>query len=184
MKSIILSTSYFPPIQYIKKIQHKLIEIECFEHYTKRTIRNRTLILNHIGPQLLTVPIVGKSYSKTILKNIKIANNSWQSNHIKSIKSAYGSSPFFIYYFQEIQDILNKRHTFLLDLNYDILQFIIDAIKIKTSISYTTCYKENNERIIESKYRPYKHVFSEKFIPNLSTLDLIFNTGPQSNIYI
>ena len=184
MKSTILPTSYFPPIHYIKQLENKNIEIECFEYYKKRTIRNRACILNHDGRQLLTVPIQSKSYSKTILKNIKIANNDWQSKHLKSIKSAYGSSPFFIYYFNDIQNILNKKHTFLVDLNYDILTFIIETINIKTTVSYNLSYQENSERIINNQIKPYHHVFSEKFIPNLSILDLIFNTGPESNIYI
>ena len=184
MKSIILPTSYFPPINYIKQLENKNIAIECFEYYKKRTIRNRAWILNHNGRQLLTVPIQRKSYSKTILKNIKIANNDWQSKHLKSIKSAYGSSPFFIYYFNDIQNILNKKHIFLVDLNYDILTFIIETINIKTTISYNLSYQGNSERSINNPIKPYHHVFSEQFIPNLSILDLIFNTGPESNIYI
>tara|TARA_B110000467_G_C18052727_1_gene332004 strand:- start:6 stop:560 length:555 start_codon:yes stop_codon:yes gene_type:complete len=184
LNSTTLPTSYFPPINYITKLKNKNIEIECFEYYKKRTIRNRAWILNHYGPQLLTVPIQRKSYSKTILKNIKIANNEWQSKHIKSIKSSYGSSPFFIYYFNDVQNILNKKHTFLIDLNYDILTFIIDTINIKTTINYNLSYKDNCEIIVNNQTKPYHQVFSEKFIQNLSILDLIFNTGPESNLYI
>ena len=33
------------------------------------------------------------------IDSIKIANYNWHKKHINSIQSAYGSSPFFIHYF-------------------------------------------------------------------------------------
>jgi len=190
--SVILSTSYFPPLGYFKNFNnHNNIYIENSEYYKRHSIRNRASILGVNGTILLTVPVERKHYSKTLIKNIKIANNKWKKTHLNSIKSAYGSSPFFIYYFEDIKDIINTNHVFLIDLNNEILNYFLNEMKIRIKIKKTEKYikdypmdvldfrdrnKENN--------RIYQQVFSENFIPNLSILDLIFNAGPNAREYI
>ena len=192
MCSVILSTSYFPPLGYFKNFNnHNNIYIENSEYYKRHSIRNRASILGVNGTILLTVPVERKHYSKTLIKNIKIANNKWKKTHLNSIKSAYGSSPFFIYYFEDIKDIINTNHVFLIDLNNEILNYFLNEMKIRIKIKKTEKYikdypmdvldfrdrnKENN--------RIYQQVFSENFIPNLSILDLIFNAGPNAREYI
>ena len=192
MGSIIVPTSYFPPIKYFRNIQNNITTIECFEHYSKRSIRNRTQILHKNGLQLLTVPIIKKNYSKTLIKDIRISNQTWIKHHLNSIKSCYGSSPFFIYYFNDLAGILNKKHSFLLDLNNEILFYLLKTITITPHISYTYYYNKNIKQNKDKRNfkdevdltKPYQQVFTNDFVKNLSIIDLIFNTGPESKKYI
>ena len=71
MESVILPTAYFPPIKYFKNLQNNVAIIECFGHYQKRSIRNRTQILHNNGLQLLTVPIIKKTILKLELRILK-----------------------------------------------------------------------------------------------------------------
>ena len=194
LESAILPTSYFPPIKYFQCLNnYSPIYIEHAEHYKKHTIRNRTEILGTNGSLLLTIPIKKKHYSKTMIKNIKIADNSWKKNHINSIKSAYGSAPFFIHYFNQIEKIINNNYTFLIDLNNDILKYFIDEIRIKTKIYETSSYiKKYPKHFIDERetikinrdLKYYQQVFGSNFISNLSIIDLIFNVGPDTKKYI
>ncbi|MAQ70432.1 MAG: hypothetical protein CMD23_04995 [Flavobacteriales bacterium] len=191
-RSIILSTAYFPPIQYFQCcVKHKRIHIEHNEYYKRHSTRNRCTILGANGPLLLTVPI--HSSSKELIKNIRIAHESWRKNHINSLKSAYGSSPFFIYYFEDIKKIINKKHNFLIDLNMDILYYFSNELQLNNCIEYTEKYIRNYPEDIEdqrhvtqkiSKQKKYHQVFGENFIKNLSIIDLIFNIGPKAKEYI
>ena len=68
--------------------------MEHKEHYQRHSLRNRTYIIGANNTLLLTVPVVSKNSSKTLIENIKIATNNWKKQHINSIQSFYGSAPF------------------------------------------------------------------------------------------
>lgn len=190
--SSILSTAYFPPIQYFQSFyKDDEIYIEHNEYYKRHSTRNRCIILDSNGPLLLTVPI--HSSSKTLIKNIRISNEMWRKKHINSLKSAYGSAPFFIYYFEDIKKIIIKKHTFLIDLNIDILDFFLNELQLNKRITYTEKYiKDYPENIKDqrhvpqeiSKQKKYHQVFGVNFTKNLSIIDLIFNVGPKAKEYI
>ena len=198
--SALLSTAYFAPIQYYSKLFcHKTIYIEIFENYCKQTYRNRCNILAANGELSLTIPIK-KTGAKILTKDVKIDYDSrWVSIHLKAIESAYRSSPFYIYYIDDIVPILNKEPTFLVDLNFELQNSILDLLGFKPHIENTANFKQIPSNCIdltevihpkESKKKPdtnfhcesYYQVFGEKydFIPNLSILDLLFNMGPSA----
>ena len=194
MSPIILSTAYFPPINYFHffTTEHP-IYIECYEYYMRHSFRNRAMINGPNNNFLITVPIQGGNSSKTLVKDIRIANENWQRHHIKSIQSSYGSAPFFIYYFSDIRKLINKKHVFLMDLNNDILEYFLNEFKIEKKVKKTTLYKRSyideisNQRHkikVKRLYKKYQQVFNQKFTANLSVIDLIFNLGPNASEYI
>ena len=191
--NIILPTGYFPPINYFRYFKkNNLIYIDIYEYYKRHSYRNRTNILGANNTILLTVPIKKKT-SKQLTKDIQISQGNWKKNHIQSIKSAYGSAPYFIYYFDKIEQIINTNYKFLIDLNHDTLQYVLDELNINRKIIFTEKYITTNtidyidqrEQLNTNQQNPhYQQVFSLKFIPNLSIIDLIFNLGPNAKEYL
>lgn len=192
--STIISTAYLPPVEYFQSLKkYELIYMEHKEHYQRHSLRNRTYIVGANKTLLLTVPIVSKNSSKTLIENIKIATNNWKKKHINSIQSYYGSAPFFIHYFEDIKNIINKNHIFLIDLNYDLLTYILLQLHINKEIKKTKSYIHNysNEFIDQrnsikidmntKKYQPFGYINP---ITNLSIIDLLFNIGPNAKKYI
>ena len=125
------------------------------------------------------------------MKDVKIANQEWQKKHIMSIKSAYGSAPFFIHYFEEIKQLINSKQTYLVDLNNIITKYFIKQLEIKKTINHTNIYQklyplnymDFRDKININKHEKiYHQVFGENFLPNLSIIDLIFNLGPEAKI--
>ena len=58
MKQVLLSTTYFGPIQWYQKLYRaECVQIEQWESFQKQTYRNRCLIATTQGVQALTVPI-------------------------------------------------------------------------------------------------------------------------------
>ena len=197
---ILLSTAYFPPIEYFAcLVKTEKVFIEREENYIKQSYRNRCYILSANGTQQLTVPVYLGSFHKTPLKEIRIDyTKRWQQVHLGALLAAYKSSPFFIYYFESIEKIILSGHEFLIDLNMDLLKILVKMVGIESSISYTTDFVtadrlENDFRYTispkrESDYnaKEYIQVFRDRkgFVPGLSIVDLIFNTGSEALNYL
>ena len=193
---ILLSTAYLPPVEYFSVLaEADEILIEKEENYRKQTYRNRCYILSSHGPQMLSVPVYQGSYHKTALKDITIDySKRWQQVHLRAMTAAYRSAPFFEFYFEAIMKIISGNYKYLLDLNMELMVALMEFLRIKKNISYTTIFEpvsmnENDFRYrispkIESGYvdKEYLQVFNNngKFVSKMSSIDLIFNTGPDA----
>ncbi|MDL2262065.1 WbqC family protein [Bacteroidales bacterium OttesenSCG-928-I21] len=196
MNQIVLSSAYFPNIQYISKfLRHNNIIIDIYEHYSKQTYRNRCNILTSNGVLALSVP-VKKNYH-CFTKNIEIDySENWQKTHERAILSAYKNSPFYDYYIDEISIFFKIKEKYLYQLNQKILDKILSILKIEKNYSFSTDFIVSDKilnlrdtispKTTKNKYdpdfkiSPYIQVFSDKFgfCENLSILDLIFMLGP------
>lgn len=197
---MLLSTAYLPPIYYVALIyKHPVFQVEKFEHYIKQSYRNRATILSANGPLDLIMPLEKKDGCKTTIKDVTIAyNDRWNAEHWNAIVSAYNSSPFFEYYKDNLQQFFTKRYTYLLDYNANLLQCILQLLKIKYESAYTNDFIALNTQQDDFRYSispkikteltfpKYTQVFEDKFsfVPNLSILDLLCNVGPDSKSYL
>ena len=195
-----LSTAYWAPVQYFTKLfVFKKVLIEQWETYPKQSYRNRMLIYGANGTQSLQVPVVKGSFKKILLKDIEISyDTDWQKNHLKTIESAYRSSPFYEYYIDDILPFYEKRFKYLIDLNQNILKISLAMLDMQTQVSLTNKFEvhtngldfrnyihpKTGKQIIDTAFKPVAYIqgFEQRhgFIPNLSILDLIFNTGPEA----
>jgi hypothetical protein len=197
---LLISTAYLPPVGYFSLILGSdEIFIEKEENYIKQTYRNRCNILSAHGIQKLTVPVYLGSLHKIPVKEIRIDySKRWQSMHLRALTASYNSSPYFEFYFDDIKKVILRDHTFLLDLNIELLEAVLKILKIEKVICYTSEFEPdiNNEydfryRISPKKYsdniiKKYSHVFDseEEMVPSLSIVDLIFNMGTESTDYL
>ncbi|WP_413999178.1 WbqC family protein [Flavobacterium sp. W1B] len=190
----LLHPSYFPSISHFAAIiQADKLVFEVEDNFQKQTNRNRTYIYSPNGIQLLNIPIRHSKLGHQKTKEIQIENDSdWQKQHFKSLEAAYRSSPFFEYFEDDIRPFFEKKHTFLLDLNFETLEIISKCLRMKFDFETTTEYfhETDPKEILDfrflangkkdnSSFETYPQVFDDKhgFINNLSVLDLLFNEG-------
>ena len=77
--------------------------IDLHEHYVKQSLRNRCELVGSQGRFSLTVPVHRPSGVKIKMQDILVSyDEEWREVHRKTIRSAYGSSPYFIYYWEEL----------------------------------------------------------------------------------
>jgi hypothetical protein len=206
MTTGIFSTAYFAPVQYywhMNRVDNVVLEV--YEHYTKQTWRNRCTIATANGPMTLSLPIEANPNGKCPIRDIKLSDHgNWQHLHWNSIVSAYRSSPFFDYYEDDLRPFFNRKNSFLVDFNEEIREIMCEMIDIHPKVSLSTVYQEEHALpegwqdlrtrihpkigVKETGFEatPYYQVFDRKygFMPNLSILDLVFNMGPESVLYL
>lgn len=191
----IFTTAFAGSIGYYSSMincNHRLLE--AHENFVKQSIRNRCYIATGNGVLILTVPLVGR-YNHMPLKEARICyRQNWQRQHIKSLETAYQSSPFFEYYVDELKSLYQLKPDSLLEWNSLVHQLIEKWLKLNLSYEFTTCYEKVYAHIFD--YRgytweqkqalPYHQVFESKqgFIPHLSIFDLLFNCGNQAVNYL
>ena len=80
-----------------------------------------------------------------MIRSVRISDHgNWRHLHWNALQSAYGESPFFEYYQDDIYPFFEKRWTFLLDFNEEIRQKICELIDIQPKVGYTKDYVQNH----------------------------------------
>ena len=106
----LLSSTYFGPIQWYQKL-HRYDEcvVERYDSFFKQTYRNRCVIAATQGRQILTVPTERTTGPSALMKDIRISDHgNWRHLHWNALCSAYGESPFFDYYQDDIRPFFRE----------------------------------------------------------------------------
>ena len=162
MTTTLLSTTYFGPIQWYQKLyRYDRVLIEQHETFQKQTFRNRCLIATTQGVQALTVPIdhggnmehggnvqsaetsaLNPPASSFPVSAARLSSHgNWRHLHWQALQSAYGESPFFEYYEDDLRPFFKEdRWQYLLDFNEAICQTMCELLDIHPNISRTTSY--------------------------------------------
>ena len=196
------------------ELSPSVVYIEACENYQKQSYRNRCRFYAADGVQSLTFPIVHEGGThKLPISEIKVDYSTpWLIQHERAIISAYRTSAYFEYYQDELFEILESRPERLFDLNMNLLKFFIEktglCIDLRTTEDYSKdgiFISDEGKEVICDDLRekihpkrpdtilsglglekPYFQVFSGKygFMPDLSIMDLLFNEGPDSILYL
>ncbi|MBQ7421395.1 MAG: WbqC family protein [Prevotella sp.] len=207
MSVALLSCTYFGPIQWYQKLyRYEESQIEHCESFVKQTYRNRCIIATTHGTQALTVPI---EHGSKLMRDIRISNHGhWRHLHWNALMSAYGESPFFDYYEDDLRPFFDKKWDFLFDFDMAITEKICELLDIQPTIKYTdsfaplssidthtgNAFSDFREAIrpknplpdADFTLKPYYQVYQQKhgFLTNLSILDLLFNMGNEAILYL
>ena len=196
------------------ELSPSVVYIESCENYQKQSYRNRCRFYAADGVQALSFPVIHEGGTcKHPVKDVRVDYSTpWLQQHKRAIVSAYRTSAYFEYYQDELFAVLDSCPEKLLDLNMALLRFFIEKTGIKADLRITDEYSRDGSvkgidgeivrwevlrEIIHPKRpnailkdlaleKPYFQVFARNygFQSDLSVMDLLFNEGPDSILYL
>jgi hypothetical protein len=190
-KNGVMPFFYWGDLVWLKYLieNQDIIKFSLLQTYRKQRNFNRTYLLGGNGIVVLTIPV---SYEGMFPKisEIKICyKENWQKNHLKKIYYAYKNSAYFEYYWNSIEEIYKQQPEFLWEFNY----LVIHWLKKHFQIQKVECTNEwlplanfsyRLEETPDIAFPQYYQLFSQQFISNLSSLDLLMNLGVESEQYL
>lgn len=121
----------------------------------------------------------------------------WARQHWRTITAAYGNSPFFEFYKDELILFFEAPPPFLFDWNLQLVDWLFSQLPFDTNRQLSTEYNPNPTDILDfrrqispklnqASTKPYAQVFQDRFgfQADLSVLDLLFCQGPEAQKYL
>ncbi|MBO4446699.1 MAG: WbqC family protein [Bacteroidales bacterium] len=215
MNKLLADIAFFPPVEFFALLaRYPSVHLEAWSHYEKQSWRNRCRILCAGVPEDLTVPVIhGDDLFHTPVCRVKVDYDStpWMHKTFKTISTAYDSSPFFIYYKDELFSLLESRPETLWELDMEIIRFFCRKVGLLADVQPTVEFftPQQLASLPDSggvdDYRGRLHPKrpctvladlglegrkywqgdgTQAFVGGLSIMDLLFNEGPESICFL
>ncbi len=183
---LLTTSAYFPPlIWFVSALAAGTWQWEAHETYQKGGWRSRCRILTANGPLLLSVPLRGGKHQQMPIREVLIDERTdWRRQHAQAIRSAYGRSPYFEYYGEEVLQLIQRQCDTLWNYNLAITRGMIQLLDLPLSLSFTTSFRGGaaGAKLVGGAQglASYPQVFSDRFgfVDELSVLDGLFCLGP------
>lgn len=200
----LLPAFYFGSVEHYRLLaQHEKVIIDIGEHYVRQSYRARTGIVGPNGRQDLVVQVEHDRGRKMPMHQVRVSYaETWPQQHLHAIRSAFGNTPWFIHFIDEISEVLLKKHERLVDLDLASMRLGMQWLGLKTEIVVSGTYVEaagvalsNSPLDLRSTFHPkkplpaevtavspYTQVFAYRhgFVPRMSIIDLVCNCGPDA----
>ncbi|MFV1952008.1 MAG: WbqC family protein [Nitrospinota bacterium] len=143
---------YLPWAGYFDKIdQSDVFVILDNVQFKKNEWQNRNRIKTSQAWQWITVPIL-HSFPEEI-RRIRIDNKTeWGRKHLNTLITNYSKTKFFKDYITFFEDIYNREWDYLVDLNMEIIYYLINVLGLKKEIILSSSLqlsKEPTGRLID-----------------------------------
>jgi hypothetical protein len=137
---MIISTNqpYFAPYPgffYKAHLADYFVILDDVQFPRKTTWITRNRFKNDQGTLWMTIPVLKKGLGLQKISEVRICHaGNWKKKYLRSIQSAYSNAPFFRDHMGLMERVLSLQYDDLLGLNLDIINYVLDYLKIETRI--------------------------------------------------
>ncbi len=187
--AVTLPPAYCGSVRYYADMaRYGAVTIDVTRRFNKRDKEcHRCVIEGPNGVQRLTVPLEKPQvWRSTRLSDVRVSTHGdWWHVHWGAICSAYGRTPYFEYYADDLQPAYSGDIELLVDLDAAIDRFCRRALGIGCG-DRTEAVAPAGACAAPVKDIPYYQIWASRFgfTPGLSVLDLIFNMGPEAPLVL
>ena len=168
--------NYLPYLGFFDKMEKAdIFVIHDDAQFNNRDFQHRNRIRVEEGWQYLTVPVYEKKININqiaIKNNTQIGKRQWSQAHFETIRGWYNKAPFFSAFENDLRKIYEKKHNRLIDLNMDLILFLMQAFDINTKIVYSSSFG-------------FKSKGTQKIIDKMNALGVdVYLSGPSGRNYL
>ena len=133
---------FFPWLGFFDRWQQSDLYVILDDvQFIRRGWHHRDKIKTPRGSEWITVPVIKKGNYHQLIKDVKINNSiPWQSKILNVVKENYQKAQNFNEIYCEMDNFLQKKYNFLIDLNVDILEYVASKMNIDTPYVFSSEY--------------------------------------------
>ena len=197
METLLSHPLYLAPVPlYAQLYAADVLVVDDVSPFVKQTYRSRAVIAAESGAQQLTIPVIHDG-GRVAMRDVRISEHgNWRHQHWNALVSAYRKSPFFEYYADDFAHFYEEKDGFLLDFNMRLHTVVSELLGLERDVRLLSAGDVDAVTAVDVRSvaepkalaamqcaggQPYYQVFAQRngFIPSLSIVDLLFNTGPE-----
>lgn len=197
MDTLLSHPLYLAPVPlYAQLYAADALVVDDVSPFVKQTYRSRAVIAAESGAQQLTIPVIHDG-GRVAMRDVRISEHgNWRHQHWNALVSAYRKSPFFEYYADDFAHFYEEKDGFLLDFNMRLHTVVSELLGLEREVRLLSAGDVDAVTAVDVRsiaepkalaamqcacVQPYYQVFAQRngFIPSLSIVDLLFNTGPE-----
>ncbi|RMG60939.1 MAG: hypothetical protein D6722_20330 [Bacteroidetes bacterium] len=186
---------YFPPIPwFVAALRYERVYVDADQPYRKQRYHSRAFIKmpNRVLP--LTIPVARRSARAPLRDKMVSFAEDWPGQHWRSLQMAYRRSPYYEYYEDRLRPLFEEPAPSLVAHNWRCLRLVAELLNLPQVMEEGAgpAGLDDFRGAFDPSLRqlppwfepvPYAQVFPP-FAAGLSILDLLFNLGPESLIYL
>lgn len=178
--------------------------------YSRQSFQNRARVRTPQGWQWISVPLKGGQHGKPICKVAVRNSVAWAGKHWRALHYNYRTSPFFEFYEPQLRPLFELRWNVLGDLTCATVEVLAELLGISTPLVRASALHGRPDtvprilevlgsdallsaadaaeidrqftmslRVLRLELPRYRQNF-DGFEPDMSSLDLLFNYGPEA----
>jgi hypothetical protein len=121
----VLQPGYLPWLGFFDQLRRSDVFVLYDDvQFDKHGWRNRNRIKSPAGPQWLTVPVRHKGLEKPKIADVEIVPGNWARKHLLSIRQLYTRAPFLARYLPELEEVLARPLSRLVDLDIALIELM------------------------------------------------------------
>ena len=133
---VVLQPGYLPWLGFFDQMRRS----DTFVYYDdvqfdKHGWRNRNRIKSESGPQWLTVPVLHHGKGQPLIIDTLIDTRSgWARKHAGTLRQYYAKAPYLKRYLPELEELLNRPWTYLVDLDIAVVDLLAGWLKLTPTV--------------------------------------------------
>lgn len=143
----VLQPGYLPWLGFFDQLRRSDVFVLYDDvQFDKHGWRNRNRIKSAQGPTWLTVPVRHKGLNKPAIVDVEVVPGNWARKHLSSIRQAYARAPYLTRYLPELEALLQRPFSLLVDLDIAIIELFNRWLGLERQVVRSSALGISGER--------------------------------------